>query len=96
METKNLTALEDYINKVYTIVLLAVPGACQAAGVLYSVEKLIGLFPTVNWSMLILFDITCLLYLAIAIFFIRTGYHENIVRYFLWLLCLPSSILSFI
>ena len=79
METKNLTALEDYINKVYTIVLLAVPGACQAAGVLYSVEKLIGLFPTVNWWMLILFDITCLLYLAIAIFFIRTGYHEKIV-----------------
>lgn len=79
METKNLTALEDYINKVYTIVLLAVPGACQAAGVLYSFEKMIGLFPTVNWSTLILFDITCLLYLAIAIFFIRTGYHEKIV-----------------
>lgn len=79
METKGLTALEEYINKVYTIVLLAVPGACQAAGILYSFEKFIGLFPMVDWWKLILFDITCLLYLAVGIFFIRTGYHEKIV-----------------
>lgn len=79
METKRLTALDDYINKVYTIVLLAVPGACQAAGVLYTAEKILGLFPTVNWLMLIVFDITCLLYLAIGIFFVRTGYREKMV-----------------
>ncbi len=77
METKRFAALEDYINKVYTIVLLAVPGACQAAGILYSLEKGIGLFPTVNWLSLILFDITCLLYLAIGIYFIKTGYEEK-------------------
>lgn len=79
METKKLTALDDYINKVYTIVLLAVPGACQAAGILYSIQKAIGLFPTVPWPMLIIFDITCLLYLAIGIFFIKTGYAGKIV-----------------
>ena len=49
MDTKRLTALDVYINKVYTIVLLAVPGACQAAGILYTFEKIIGLFPTVSW-----------------------------------------------
>ena len=80
METKNLTALEVYINKVYTIVLLAVPGACQAAGILYSVEKFLGLFPTVDWMMLIIFDVTCLLYLAAGIFFIKTGYEGQIVN----------------
>ena len=74
MDTKRLTALDVYINKVYTIVLLAVPGACQAAGILYTFEKIIGLFPTVSWSMLIIFDITCLLYLAIVIFFVKTAY----------------------
>ncbi len=79
MDTKRLTALDVYINKVYTIVLLAVPGACQAAGILYSFEKFIGLFPTVSWPMLIVFDITCLLYLAIAIFFIKSGYDGKIV-----------------
>jgi len=79
METKKITALDEYINKVYTIVLAAVPGACQAAGILYTCEKLLGLFPTVNWFALILFDVTCLLYLAIGVFFIRTGYREKIV-----------------
>lgn len=74
-----MTALDVYINKVYTIVLLAVPGACQAAGILYTFEKIIGLFPTVSWSMLIIFDITCLLYLAIGIFFVKTGYEGKIV-----------------
>lgn len=79
MEKNSLTALEVYINKVYTIVLLAVPGACQAAGILYTCEKLMGFFPTVSWPMLIIFDITCLLYLAIGIFFIKTGYEGNVV-----------------
>lgn len=79
MEIRRLTALDEYINKVYTIVLLAVPGACQAAGILYTVEKILGLFPTVSWPLLIVFDITCLLYLAIGIFFVRTGYREKMV-----------------
>ena len=48
MESKNLSALEDYINKVYAIVLLSVPGDCQAAGILYTLEKIIGLLPMVN------------------------------------------------
>lgn len=79
MESKTLTALEDYINKVYTIVLLVVPGACQAAGILYTLEKILGLFPTVNWLLLIVFDITCLLYLAIGIFFVKTGFENKVV-----------------
>ncbi len=79
MQTKNLTALEDYINKVYTIVLLAVPGACQAAGVLYTLEKLFGLLPTVSWLLLVVFDITCVLYMAVGIFFIKTGYRDRTV-----------------
>lgn len=79
MEQKSLTALDVYINKIYTLVLLAVPGACQAAGILYTSEKALGLFPTVDWLMLIIFDITCLLYLAIGFFFIKTGYNGGLV-----------------
>ncbi len=79
MESKNLSALEDYINKVYAIVLLSVPGACQAAGVLYTLEKIIGLLPMVSWLLLIVFDMTCLLYLGIGIFFVKTGYRNHMV-----------------
>ena len=38
METyakKYLSALDEYINKVYILILLIVPGACQCAGLLY-------------------------------------------------------------
>lgn len=79
MEKKNLTALDEYINKVYTIVLLAIPAAIEAAGIVYTAEKIFGLLPTVNWPLLIVFDITCLIYLVIAIFFIKTGYHDRLV-----------------
>ncbi len=80
MEHKSTTALDEYINKVYTIVLLSVPGACQAAGILYTLEKAIGLFPTVSWIMLVIFDITCLTYLAIGIYFIKTGFEDKLVK----------------
>ena len=36
----NLTALDEYINKVYKLVLILVPGACQCAGLAYTFEKI--------------------------------------------------------
>ncbi len=80
MNNKSTTAVEEYINKVYTIVLLSVPGACQMAGIVYTFEKAIGLFPTVSWIMLVIFDITCLIYLAIGIWFVKTGFAEGFVK----------------
>lgn len=76
---KQLSALDEYINKVYVLILLLVPGACQCAGLLYTTEKVFGLFPTVSWVALAVFDITCLLYLAIGIFLVRTGFSEGVV-----------------
>ena len=58
MEKRALTALDDYINKVYAIVLLAITGTCQAAGIVYTLEKVLGLLPMVSWVILIIFDIT--------------------------------------
>lgn len=76
-EKTTLTALDEYINKVYFLVLLLVPGACQCAGLTYTLEKLLGLYPTVSWAALIIFDITCLIYLATGIYFVRTGFSED-------------------
>lgn len=38
-----------------------------------------GWLPTVSWVALIIFDVTCLLYLAIGIFFIKTGIKDGYV-----------------
>lgn len=75
-----LSALDEYINKVYILVLLLVPGACQCAGILYTFEKFMGWLPAVNWLALIIFDVTCLIYLATGIFFIKTGFLNGLVK----------------
>ena len=76
---KTLSALDEYINKVYIIILLLVPGACECAGLAYTFSKLMGWIPSVSWIALIIFDIVCLLYLAISIFFIKTGIKDGYV-----------------
>lgn len=75
-----LSALDEYINKVYVLVLLLVPGACQCAGLAYTFERVMGWLPGVSWTALIIFDITCLLYLAFGIFLIKTGFQDGLVR----------------
>ena len=81
MEQKKiyLSALDEYINKVYRIVLLLIPGACECAGLSYTFSKIMGWLPGVSWIALIIFDITCLFYLAVGIFFIKTGIQDGYV-----------------
>lgn len=78
---KYVSALDEYINKVYILVLLLVPGACQCAGILYTFSKFVGWLPGVNWMALIIFDLTCLIYLALGICFIRTSFEQGLVSY---------------
>ena len=59
--------------------LLLVPGACQCAGLLYTFSKIMGWLPTVNWLAMIIFDVTCLIYLSIGIYFVRTGFVDGLV-----------------
>lgn len=70
---KPLSALDEYINKVYKLVLILVPGACQCAGLAYTFEKIMGWLPSVSWTALLIFDGTCLVYLTIGIYFVFTG-----------------------
>lgn len=74
-----LSALDEYINKVYILILLLVPGSCECAGLAYTFSKFMGWIPTVSWTVLIVFDVTCLIYLAICIFFIKTGFKDGYV-----------------
>lgn len=76
---KFLSALDEYINRVYVLVLILVPGACQCAGLLYTFEKIMGWLPTVSWIALIIFDVTCLIYLTVGIYFVRTGFKDGLV-----------------
>lgn len=45
---RNLSAMDEYINRVYTLVLLLVPGACECAGLAYTFSKIVGWIPSVS------------------------------------------------
>ncbi|MDE7423809.1 MAG: hypothetical protein K2N51_08970 [Lachnospiraceae bacterium] len=79
MEKKSLTALDVYINKIYVIVLLLIPGTCMLAGAGYTANKLQGFYASISWVALIIFDLSCTLYMAIGFFFIKTGKQDGIV-----------------
>ena len=76
----HLSALDEYINKVYILVLAVILGACQCAGILYTFEKIMGWLPSVSWIALIVFDVSNVFYLLIGIFFIKTGFSEGHVK----------------
>lgn len=77
---RSLTALDEYINKVYVLVLLLIPGACQCAGIMYTFMKIMGWLPPVSWTALLIFDVTCLIYLGIGIYFVKTGFEDGVVK----------------
>ena len=76
---KYLSVLDEYINKVYILVLLLVPSACECAGIAYTFSKFMGWLPTVKWITLIIFDVTCLIYMGIGIYFVKTGIKDGLV-----------------
>lgn len=80
MDTKKLTALDIYINSVYKITLLSITIACLMAGMSYTAYKLDGFFSSVSIMAFLIFDLTNLIYLGIAIFFIKTGFENGCVK----------------
>lgn len=71
------TVIDDYLEKVYTIVLLVVTGSCMCAGVTFGSIKFLGFYPTVSWIGIVTFISTCVLYLVIATLLIRNRNDEN-------------------
>lgn len=74
---ENLTALDVYINRAYKITLLSITITCLFAGVSYTANRLQGFFSSVSIVFFLLLALTDLIYLAIAIYFVKTGYDED-------------------
>lgn len=76
-EKWEMSALDAYINKVFKFDVLFVPILCVCAGITITVLYLMDLYDVINSPMLIVFDISVFIYLAIGIYFTRTGFGEN-------------------
>lgn len=85
MEQKNyerdkMTALDIYINKVYKITLLSITIVCLFAGITYTMDKIKGLYPQSSMAAFIIFLLSDFLYIAIAVYFVKTGYENGVVN----------------
>lgn len=45
----NKSIIEEYIGKVYVVVMLVVTGSCLCAGITLSALKLLGFYPAVSY-----------------------------------------------
>ena len=69
----NMTALDVYISRAYKITLLSITLACLSAGISYTGNRLQGFYSSVSIIVFLLFDLTDIIYLGIAIYFVKTG-----------------------
>lgn len=68
------SVIEEYMGKVYAVVMFTVTGACVCAGVTFSMLKALGFYPEVAWPKLLLFVASCILYLVVGAWFVRNAY----------------------
>ena len=70
----NSNVVEEYMNKVFAIVMLIITGAATSAGIIIGGLKLLGFYGQVSWLGIGIFVLSCLLYLAIGIWFVCNSY----------------------
>lgn len=80
MEQKNTTALDVYISKVYKIALLSIAIACVMGGSTSTMNHLKGFFPNVPMGMYIVCVLADIVYLLVAVWLVRTGYENGVVK----------------
>ena len=71
MSKEKISALELYMTRVYVWIMLIVTGAITCAGVTFATLKLLGLYPTIPWSGLLVFLGTDITYVVIGIMLIK-------------------------
>lgn len=70
----NTNIIEDYMNKVFTTVILVITGTCLCTGVTFLALKSLGFYPTVSWIALGIFIGSCIIYFLIGLWFISHSY----------------------
>ena len=77
MKTHELSALDAYMNRVYKMIVLMIPGFCLCAAATITVLEAEGWYPPINPFLLAAFDLSTIAYMGIGIYFSRTGFGED-------------------
>lgn len=74
---KKKTAVEVYLSTVFKWGLIILVCACMCATIMFTVEKVIGLYPTVPWLATLLFGLMDITFFAIAIVIVKTSFDND-------------------
>lgn len=79
MNQKTTNALDLYMTKVFTWIMLIVTGSVTCAGITFLALKLLGLYPTISWLGLMLFLASDIIYVIVGIFLIKRAVVNGIL-----------------
>lgn len=74
---KNLSALDVYMSKIYTWIILIITGSAILAAFIFIALKLLGFYQEVTWLILMLFLATCFLFFTIGMLFIKKSKDDS-------------------
>ncbi|MBD5141551.1 MAG: hypothetical protein HDT25_09100 [Ruminococcus sp.] len=69
--------LQEYMNKMFTLVIIIITGSTTIAGGLFWALKHMGYYPDVSSAMIGTFIATCVIYLIVGILLIKFAYTTN-------------------
>ncbi len=69
--------VKKYWDSVYVYVLLIIPSFCSCAGTYWTILKLIGWYPHVQWYKLVIFDVSQIIYMGLALYTIFKNKRES-------------------
>lgn len=81
MENSNLSALDAYMNRVYRIIVIIIPVFCLCASTSITILHYVGWYPDINEAWMWAFDLSDVIYFAIGIYFLKTGFSEEGILY---------------
>ncbi|MBD5499233.1 MAG: methyl-accepting chemotaxis protein [Lachnospiraceae bacterium] len=73
----NFDIVEEYMAKVFKIIMFTITGATLIAAVLIGGFKVLGFYPDISWITIGIFIASCVLYFICGIWFVRTSYEVN-------------------
>lgn len=74
---KKKTAVEVYLSAVYKWGLIILVSAAMCATVMFTTEKILGVYPQVSWLPLILFALMDIVFFASAIVIVKTSFDKH-------------------
>ncbi len=75
--SKELTVLDDYVKRVYKIIMLIVPLSCLSASIAVTILHYLGFFPIIDTAWLWSFNIMDISFVCIGLYFILTGFDTD-------------------